>query len=102
MAKIPDPKQLVDSVADGAVELAQGPVRVADNVAKVAQTYASEVKGNMDELKKRMPDDPSVIPDVAIKTAALTVKAGIGMVEGIGDGLMETLRGVKGQIDRVL
>lgn len=99
--KLPDPKELVDSVADGVVELAEGPARVATNVADVARGFASEVKTNMDDVKARMPDDPSVIPDAAIKAVGQTVKAGLSVVEGVGKGVMDTFEGVKNQIRRV-
>ena len=101
MGQILDPKTLVDSVADGAIELAEGPVRVAANVAGVAQTFASEVKTNMDTVKGRLPDDPSVIPDAAIKAVGQTVKAGLGMVDAVGQGAMDTFDAVKKQIQRV-
>jgi hypothetical protein len=42
-----------------------------------------------------------VIADVAAKAVGQTVKAGIGMVEGIGKGVMDTFEGVKSQIKRV-
>ncbi len=100
-AKLPDPKELVDSVADGAIEVIKGPARVADNIAAVANTYAKEMHTNLDEVQKRMPDDPSVIPDFAIKTVGQTVKAGIGLFEGAGKGIMDTFEGVKSQITRV-
>jgi len=99
--QLPDPKVLVDSIADGAIEVAEGPARVAKNVAVVADNFASEVKANMDNVKSKMPDDPSVIPDAAIKAVGQTVKAGLGMVEGFGQGVMDTFEGVKNQIKRV-
>lgn len=101
MTKLPDPKELVDSVADGAVELAEGPARVAANVAGVCQDFASEVKANMDNVKNRMPDDPSVIADAALKAVGQTVKAGLGVFEGVGKGVMDTFDAVKNQIRRV-
>jgi len=101
MVKLPDPKELVDSIADGVVEVAEGPARVAVNVAKVADTYASEVKANMDSVKAAMPDDPSVLPDAAIKAVGQTVKAGLGMFEGVGKGVMDTFQAVQNQIKRV-
>ena len=101
MTKLPDPKTLVDSVLDGVVELAEGPARVATNVAGVAQTFASEVKTNMDSVKASLPDDPSVIPDAAIKAVGQTVNAGLGMFEGVGKGVMDTFEAVKNQIRRV-
>ena len=101
MGQLPDPKNLVDSVADGAIELAEGPARVATNVANIAGTFASEVKANMDNVKGKLPDDPSVIPEAAIKAVGQTVKAGLGMVEAIGQGAMDTFEGVKKQIQRV-
>ena len=96
-----DPKVLVDSIADGALEVAEGPARVAKNVAVVADNFATEMKANMDNVKTKMPDDPSVIPDAAIKAVGQTVKAGLGMVEGFGKGIMDTFEGVKSQIRRV-
>lgn len=97
----PDPKTIVDSIADGAVELAEGPARVAGNIASVANTFAAEVKANMDEVKNRMPDDLSVIPDALIKAAGQTVRAGIGIPEGFGKGIMDTFDAIKNQIRRV-
>lgn len=101
MVKLPDPKEVVDSVADGGVELLKGPTRVADNLAAVANTYAKEMHANLDDVQKRMPDDPAVIADFAVKTVGQTVKAGIGLFQGIGKGAMETFEGVQGQIKRV-
>jgi len=101
MTKLPDPKELVDSIADGVVEAAEGPARVATNVASVAQTFASEMKANMDSVKSRMPDDPSVLADAAVKAVGQTVKAGLGMFEGVGKGVMDTFQAVQGQINRV-
>lgn len=101
MGQLPDPKALVDSVADGVVELAEGPVRVATNVAGVAEIFAAEVKANMDTVKGKMPDDPSAIPDAAIKAAGQTVKAGLGMFEAVGKGVMDTFAAVKNQIQRI-
>jgi len=102
MQKLPDPKTVVDSIADGVVEAAEGPVRVAKNVASVAETFASDVKSNMDNVKSRMPDDPSVIADAAVKAVGQTARAGLGMVDGIGKGIMDTFEAIKGQIERVL
>jgi len=98
---LPDPKVLVDSVLDGVVEVAEGPARVAENVAGVAGAFASDMKANMDTVKGKLPDDPSVIPDAAIKAAGQTVKAGLGMFEAVGKGAMDTFEGVKNQIRRV-
>jgi len=102
MQQLPDPKTLVDSLADGVVEVAEGPARVAKNVASVAETFASEMKSNMDNVKTRLPDDPSVIADAAVKAVGQTAKAGLGMIEGVGKGIMDTFEAVKGQIERVI
>ncbi len=101
MVKLPEPQTIVDSLGDGAVELAEGPVRVAANTADVAKNFASNVKGNMEDFKKRMPQDLSAIPDCAVKAAAHTVADGISLFEGIGKAITETLDGVKNQIKRV-
>jgi len=102
MQQLPDPKTLVDSIADGVVEVAEGPARVAKNVAGVCESFASEVKSNMDDFKTRMPDDPSVIADAAVKAVGQTAKAGLGIIEGIGNGIQDTFKAVKSQIERVL
>lgn len=101
MARLPDPKTIVDSIADGVVEAAEGPVRVAKNVASVADTFASEVKANMDDVKRRMPDDPAVLADAAVKAVGQTANAGLGTIEGVGRGILDTFEAVKGQIKRV-
>lgn len=100
-SKIPDPKTLADSIADGVIEAAKGPARVAKNVASVADTFAGEVESNMDNVKTRMPDDPSVIPDAALKAVGQIANAGLGIFEGIGKGVMDTFEAVKNQIKRV-
>ena len=84
MQKLPDPKTVVDSIADGVVEAAEGPARVAKNVASVAETFASEMKANMDDVKARLPDD-----------------ADLGIFDGVGRGVMDTFEAVKNQITRV-
>ena len=98
---LPDPKTLVDSVLDGVVELAEGPARVAENVAGVAGTFASEVRANMESVKNQLPDNPAVIPDAAIKGIGQTVKAGLGLIDAIGKGGMDTFSAVQTQIRRV-
>ena len=101
MPKLPEPQTIIDSLGDGAVELAEGPVRVAENTADVAKNFASNVKGNMEDFRKRMPEDLSAIPDCAMKAVAHTVSDGIGLFEGLGKGIHDTLEGVKSQIKRV-
>ena len=99
--QLPDPKVLIDSIADGAVEVAEAPVRLAKNTAFVAEKFADSVKVNMDDFKTRMPDDPAAIVDCAIKGAGQTVNAGIGMLEGFGLAVMETFGAIENQIKRV-
>ncbi len=98
---LPDPKTIVDSVADGVIEAAEGPVRIAKNVAVVAETFATDVKTNMEDVKRRMPDDPAVLADAGVKAIGQTTKAGLAMVEAVGQGIMDTFAGVKAQINRV-
>ena len=101
-ANLPDPKTLVDSIADGAVEVAEGPARVAKNVAGVAESFASDMKATMDNFKNQMPDNPEVIPDTVVKAVGQTARAGLGVLEGVGIGVMDTFSAVKAQIQRVL
>ena len=98
---MPDPKVLVDSVADGAIEVAEVVPRVAENCAVVGAAFAASVKGNMELIKGQLPDNPEVLPNVAIKAVGQTVNAGISLFEGFGKGIMDTADGVKNQIRRV-
>jgi len=98
---MPDPKVLADSVADGAIEVAEVVPRVAENCAAVCTVFAASVKSNMETVKGQLPDNPAVLPDVAIKAMGQTVNAGISLFEGIGKGVMDTADGVKNQIKRV-
>lgn len=101
MPKLPEPQAIIDSIGDGAIELAEGPVRAAENTADAARNFASNVKGNMEDFRKRMPQDLSAIPDCAMKGVAHTVSDGISFFEGIGKAVHDTLDGVKSQIRRV-
>lgn len=101
MRDLPDPKVIVDSVVDGAVEVVEGPVKAAENVNAVVGTFLSEVKANMESFKGALPDSPDVIPDIAIKAAGQTINAGIGLFEGVGKAILDTVSGVKNQIRRV-
>jgi len=98
---MPDPKKLADSVVDGAIEVVEVVPRVAENCAVVGATFAASMKSNMETVKGQLPDNPAVLPDVAIKAMGQTVNAGISLFEGIGKGVMDTADGVKNQIRRV-
>jgi len=97
---MPDPKILVDSVADGAVEVVEVVPRVAENCAIVCTAFAASMKGNMDSVKSHLPDNPGILPDIAVKAVGETVMAGVGLVQGLGKGIMDSLGGVQDQIRR--
>jgi len=101
MIKLPEPQTIVDSIGDGAVELAEGPVRAAINTADVAKTFATDVKANMDDFKKRMPADLSAVPDCAVRAATHTLKAGLDFIDGIAKAGMETFDAVRAQAKRI-
>jgi hypothetical protein len=99
---LPEPKVVIDSVGDGAVELIQTGSRVLDKQAAVASSYAGSLKSCAEDIKRRTPDDPSVFLDAAIRTAGATIKAMVGTAEAVVGGIDETARGVKSQIERVV
>ena len=99
---LPDPKTVIDSIGDGAVELLQTGSRIGEKQSAVLATYASALKGVAEDIKAKMPDDPSVLPNAAIKTIASTFKAAVGTGESIVGGIDETVKGLKSQIDRVI
>jgi len=97
---MPDPKILVDSVADGALEVVEVVPRVAENCAIVGTIFAASMKSNIDSVKGHMPDNPGVLPDLAVKAVGETVIAGVGLIQGLGKGIMDSLGGVQDQIRR--
>jgi len=98
---LPETKTIVDSIGDGIVDAAEWPVRCAENVAAVATVFANSVKGNMDNIKERMPDDPSVIPDTVVVAVGQTFEVGLGMVEALAKGTLDSFEAVRKQISRV-
>lgn len=98
--RLPDPKEIVSSVVNGGIELAEGPVKIAEGVADVAKAFATGARANLDKAKGIL-DDPSVIPDIAMKGVGQTVQAGLGLFEAVGGGVMSTVDAVKNQIRRV-
>ena len=96
-----DPKEVVDSVVDGAIGLVQFFPRAAENVAKVADAYATSANKNINDFKARMPDEPAVIPRVVGSVIGETVGAGIGLVEALINAGSDTAKDVKSQIKRV-
>jgi len=100
--KLPDPKTLVDSIATGAIEVLKTPARIATNIASVATDYAKEVESGMTTIQTQMPENPLSIPETAVKVVSQTAKAGLGLVDGVGEGLRDTVNGVRAQIERVL
>jgi hypothetical protein len=98
---LPEPKVILDSIGDGAVELLQTGSRLLDKQAAVIGSYAGSLKSCAEDIKRRTPDDPSVFLDAAVRTAGATIKAIVGTGEAVVGGIDETARGVKSQIERV-
>jgi len=100
--KLPDPKEVVDSIGDGAVEVLQIGSRLAEKQSKVMGTLGTQLKSIGDDIKAKMPDDPSVLPASAMKAGGAVLSAIIGTGESFVSAIDETAKGVKGQIDRVI
>lgn len=96
-----DPKEIVDSVADGALSAAQFLPNTAENIARNATDYAASVRRSLDEVKTNMPDRPEVVPRVAFSIIGETVGAGIGMIEAVAMGVDKTVKDIKSQTKRV-
>jgi len=100
--KLPDPKAVVDSIADGASELITFIPRAAKNIAENRAAAAADLKEIGRSVQDGLPDNPGILPEAAVKLAGSIVKRGIGLVEGVVSSADETAKGVKSQIDRVL
>jgi len=96
-----DPKEIVDSVADGVLSAAGFLPNTAENIARNATDYAASVRRSLDEVKTNMPDRPEVIPRAALGIVGETIGAGIGMVEAVAMGVSKTIKDIKTQAKRV-
>jgi len=101
MPKLPkDPKELVDSVADGAVGAIQIFPRVAENIAGIAHAYASSVNRNIDAFKASMPDEPAAAPRLLGNMIGETVGSFVGLFEAVVRAGSDTANDIKSQIRR--
>lgn len=100
--QLPDPKTIVDSIGDGAIEILETVSRVAEKEGGVMTSYAGTLKACAEDIKRRTPDDPSVFIDATIKAVGATVKAVVGTGEALVGGIDETAKGLKSQIERVV
>lgn len=100
MAKVPDPKELIDSVGDGVMGAMQIFPRAAENIAGVAHAYAGSVNRSIDEFKAKMPDEPAVIPRMLGSIAGETIGAIVGLVEAVVRAGGTTAADIKSQIAR--
>ena len=99
--KLPEPTTIISALGSGAIDLAEGPVIAAINTAGVAQEFANNVKSNMDNLKKGIPQDPSAIPDFAVRAITHTISDGLGFFEGLGKAATQTFESVRGELRRI-
>ena len=96
-----DPKNIVDSVANGVVSAIGVLPNVAENVAKNATDYAAAVSKDLGELKANMPDHPEVVPRVALGIVGQTIGAGFGMIGGVIAGVDKAIKEIREQTERV-
>jgi len=100
MQQLPDPKVLVDSVADGVVGAIQIFPRVAENVAGIAHSYASSVNRNIDAFKASMPDEPAAVPRLLGNVVGETIGSFVGLFEAVIRAGSDTAADIKSQIRR--
>jgi len=100
MEELKDPREIVDSIADGALSALQLFPRIAENIAANATGYAVSVNRNINNIKASMPDDPAVIPRTLGSIIGETFGAGIGMIEAVINAGSTTAREVSSQIKR--
>jgi hypothetical protein len=98
----PDPKVVVDSVADGACEVLTFGPRMIDRAGQNASTFGKNITGDLTNLRQQMPDRLEVIPDTAAKVVGHCVDGVLGGVEGIVGAVGDTASGIKAQVHRVL
>ncbi len=100
MKELPDPKEIVDSVADGVVGAIQIFPRAAENIASVAHSYASSVNRNIDALKAGMPDEPAVVPRLLGNVIGETIGSFVGLFEALVKAGSDTAADIKSQIKK--
>lgn len=101
LGKIPTPLEGVDVVADGANQLFATPARVAANVAGAAARMAENLKADIARPRdySEIPPPPDVLIEPAFSGVGHIVEGVMSMAKGAIDGVVETIDGVKREID---
>lgn len=102
MGEFKDPKVIIDSIGDGAVEVLQIGSRVCEKQSAVMGTLGTQLNSIGENIKGKMPDDPSVLPTSALRAGGALLSAFIGTGESLVAAIDETAKGLKSQIDRVI
>jgi len=102
MERVPEPKTLVDSVLDGAVELIGFYPRTASKLGSVLTDYANNVNRELDDIKARTPDRPEVIAKAVVGIVVHTARAGIGSIKAVAEAGKETVDAVESQVRRTV
>lgn len=100
--RLPDPKTLVDSIGDGALEVLKIVPTFAEKEARVSAQYAADIKGDIDRVQSALPDDPSALVGTVVSVLGHTAKAAISAIGAAFESADETFEGIKKQVSRVL
>lgn len=102
MNGLPDPKEIVDSMADGACTVLSVGPKLMNNCATSVADWAKNVDSDFANLRNDMPDKPEALPDTILKLTGHTVNGAFSTFEGAGRAVLDTCDGVRKQINRVV
>ena len=98
----PDPKEVVDSIGDGVVEILQTGSRFLEKQGALGKEVGDKLVAIGEDVKNQMPDRPEVLLRAAIGTIGSGVKLAVGTVGNVATAFSETGSGVRKQVSRVI
>lgn len=102
--KIPTPLEAVDAVADVANQVASTPLRVVGNMTQAVATMAKNLEGDLARPREyaEIPPPPDVLIQPIFSGVGHIVTGTMGVVKGAFDGVVETVEGVRREVDTLI
>lgn len=99
--QLQDPKVIVDSIGDSALEFLEAGSRLGEKEGVVLTQLASDFKSIAEDIKAKLPDDPSVLPASLLKAGGALLNGMLGTGDSFFSTADETVKAIRGQIERV-
>lgn len=104
LGKVPTPLELGDTVADVANQVACTPLRVVGNMTEAASRMAKNLEADMARPREyaEIPPPPDVLIEPVFSGVSHIVQGVMGVVKGGIDGVVETVEGIRREVDTLV